>query len=50
MSGLVNGLQNRLRRFESARDLKKDIKHLLDVFFVVYNAYWSIDESTPFLK
>ena len=23
MSGLVNGLQNRLRRFESARDLKR---------------------------
>ena len=23
MSGLVNGLQNRLRRFESARDLKE---------------------------
>ena len=23
MSGLVNGLQNRLRRFESARHLKK---------------------------
>ena len=29
MSGLVSGLQNRVRRFESARNLKQTIKRVL---------------------
>ena len=31
MSGLVSGLQNRVRRFESARNLKKKKKFLLEI-------------------
>ena len=35
MSGLVSGLQNRVRRFESARNLKKEIYHFdMSLFFV----------------
>ena len=35
MSGLVNGLQNRLRRFESARHLaKRKLKKKFSSFFV----------------
>ena len=30
MSGLVNGLQNRLRRFESATHLRRGIHYLSD--------------------
>ncbi len=29
MSGLVNGLQNRLRRFESARHLKSSLESVI---------------------
>ena len=37
MSGLVNGLQNRLRRFESARHLerKKSFSYGKDFFFLI---------------
>ena len=30
MSGLVNGLQNRLRRFESATHLRRGIRYLIE--------------------
>ncbi len=33
MSGLVTGLQNRLRRFESARDLESTLKKVLFFFY-----------------
>ena len=37
MSGLVNGLQNRLRRFESARHLKaKEDVTITSSFFIVF--------------
>ena len=40
MSGLVNGLQNRLRRFESARDLKKERQEAIPaaLFVCLYEA------------
>ncbi len=34
MSGLVNGLQNRLRRFESARHLTRSNQQQLVAFFI----------------
>ena len=37
MSGLVSGLQNRVRRFESARDLKGKLERL--PFFVVLDSF-----------
>ena len=36
MSGLVNGLQNRLRRFESARHLSKAKRKLKNYFFSLF--------------
>ena len=60
MSGLVNGLQNRVRRFESARHLYKLRNHdLMVVIFCFPNilsfAYWlerysvlQIDTKSPF--
>ena len=36
MSGLVNGLQNRLRRFESARHLSKAKRKLKKKFFSLF--------------
>ncbi len=35
MSGLVNGLQNRLRRFESARHLTKKELNSIQLFFIL---------------
>ena len=35
MSGLVNGLQNRLRRFESARHLRVGIRNGSDFIFLL---------------
>ncbi len=32
MSGLVNGLQNRLRRFESARHLESSLESVIVLF------------------
>ena len=36
MSGLVNGLQNRLRRFESARHLTRSNQQQLVAFLYLY--------------
>ena len=37
MSGLVSGLQNHVRRFESARYLKKKFGNFTKLFFVINN-------------
>ena len=34
MSGLVNGLQNRLQQFESARHLQKESRHNISILFL----------------
>lgn len=37
MSGLVSGLQNRVRRFESARNLKKEVcRNVRYTFFFIH--------------
>ncbi len=40
MSGLVNGLQNRLRRFESARHLRVGIKMVPTFYFARFPVYF----------
>lgn len=39
MSGLVNGLQNRVRRFESASDLSEDAYNSMRLFLHTIPAY-----------
>ena len=41
MSGLVSGLQNRVRRFESARNLMKGRLNNQPTFFVAGNYYYT---------
>ena len=46
MSGLVNGLQNRLRRFESARDLlRAAMKQFVAALFFIYSGKRLVDVS-----
>ena len=50
MSGLVNGLQNRLRRFESARHLaKRKLKEMISLSFFYYS-FVSFLSSTLFTR
>ena len=45
MSGLVTGLQNRLRRFESARDLKAS--KVISVLFFIWISFNKVTKYNP---
>lgn len=47
MSGLVIGLQNRVQRFESARDLQSNHRNVVAFFVYIYLQQHQFEQNLP---